>query len=86
MNQSEMIDFFVFQIKSQKGGIIIKSIKKELEIEESLKQGEKDKIINFIEKVDKTNNEYQNIQELSITLTNIDEELKYNRKQINILT
>ncbi len=64
---------------------MIKSIKKELEIEESLKQGDKDKIINFIEKVDKTNNEYQNIQELSITLTNIDEELKYNRKQINIL-
>ncbi len=64
---------------------MIKSIKKGLEIEESLKQGDKDKIINFIEKVDKTNNEYQNIQELSITLTNIDEELKYNRKQINIL-
>ena len=64
---------------------MIKSIKKELEIEESLKQGDKDKIINFIEKADKTNNEYQNIQELSITLTNIDEELKYNRKQINIL-
>ena len=86
MNQSEMIDFFVFQIKSQKGGIIIKSIKKELEIEESLKQGEKDKIINFIEKVDKTNNEYQNIKELSITLTNVNEELKYNREQIEILT
>lgn len=55
---------------------MIKSIKKELEIEESLKQGDKDKIINFIEKVDKTNNEYQNIQELSITLTNIDEKIK----------
>ena len=44
-----------------------------------LKQEDKDKIINFIDKVDKTNNEYQNIQELSITLTNVDEELKYNR-------
>lgn len=51
-----------------------------------LKQEDKDKIINFIDKVDKTNNEYQNIQELSITLTNVDEELKYNREQINILT
>lgn len=51
-----------------------------------LKQEDKDKIINFIDKVDKTNNEYQNIQELSITLTNVDEELKYNRQQINILT
>lgn len=51
-----------------------------------LKQEDKDKIINFIDKVDKTNKEYQNIQELSITLNNIDEELKYNREQINILT
>ena len=51
-----------------------------------LKQEDKDKIINFIDKVDKTNNEYQNIQELSITLTNVDEELKYNREQIEILT
>ena len=51
-----------------------------------LKQEDKDKIINFIDKVDKTNNEYQNIQKLSITLINVDEELKYNREQINILT
>ena len=51
-----------------------------------LKQEDKEKIINFIDKVDKTNNEYQNIQELSITLTNVDEELKYNREQIEILT
>lgn len=51
-----------------------------------LKQEDKDKIINFIDKVDKTNDEYQNIEELSITLNNVDEELKYNREQINILT
>lgn len=51
-----------------------------------LKQEDKNKIINFIDKVDKTNDEYQNIQELSITLNNVDEELKYNREQINILT
>ncbi len=51
-----------------------------------LKQEDKDKIIKFIDKVNKTNSEYQNIQELSITLTNVDEELKYNREQINILT
>ena len=51
-----------------------------------LKQEDKDKIINFIDKVDKTNNEYQNIQELSLTLNNVDEELKYNRERINILT
>ena len=75
---------------------MIKFIKKELEIEESLKQrimiicdfcNTKPTIINgSIRKIDKTNNEYQNIQELSITLTNVDEELKYNREQINILT
>ena len=51
-----------------------------------LKQEDKDKIIRFIDKVDKTNNEYQNIQELSITLNDVDEDLKYNREQINILT
>lgn len=51
-----------------------------------LKQDDKDKIINFIDRVDKTNTEYQNIQELSITLTDVDEELKYNREQIEILT
>ena len=51
-----------------------------------LKQEDKNKIINFIDKVDKTNNEYQNIQELSITLNNVDEELKYNRELIEILT
>ena len=75
---------------------MIKFIKKELEIEESLKQrimiicdfcNTAPTIINgSIRKIDKTNNEYQNIQELSVTLTNVDEELKYNREQINILT
>ena len=50
-----------------------------------LKQEDKDKIIKFIDKVDKTNNEYQNIHELFIILTDVDEELKYNREQINIL-
>ena len=51
-----------------------------------LKQEDKDKLIRFIDKVDKINNEYQNIQELSITLTDVDEELKYNREKITILT
>ena len=37
-----------------------------------IKQEDKDKIINFIDKVDKTNSEYQNIQELSITLINVE--------------
>ena len=51
-----------------------------------LKQEDKDKIIKFIDKVDKTNDEYQNIKELSLTLNNVDEELKYNCEQIEILT
>ncbi len=68
--------------------ILIKDLKTALTSKDKyiLKQEDKDKIINFIDKVDKTNNEYQNIQELSTTLTNVDEELKYNREQINILT
>ena len=67
---------------------IVKDLKTTLTSKDKyiLKQEDKDKIINFIDKVDKTNNEYQNIQELSITLTNVDEELKYNREQIEILT
>ena len=67
---------------------IVKDLKTTLTSKDKyiLKQEDKDKIIKFIDKVDKTNNEYQNIKELSITLTNVDEELKYNREQINILT
>ena len=51
-----------------------------------LKKEDKDKLLNYIDKVDNTNNEYQNIQELSITLKDVDKELKDNKKQINVLT
>ncbi len=51
-----------------------------------LKQEDKDKLITFIDKVDKTNNEYKNIQTLSVTLNNVDEELKENREKIKALT
>ena len=51
-----------------------------------LKQEDKDKLITFIDKVDKTNNEYKNIQTLSVTLNNVDEELKENREKIKVLT
>lgn len=51
-----------------------------------LNASDKDKIINYIEKVDKTNKEYKNIQTLSITLNNVDEELKDNKEQIKTLT
>ena len=51
-----------------------------------LKQEDKDKLITFIDKVDKTNNEYKNVQTLSVTLNNVDEELKENREKIKVLT
>src|SRR5574344_2125687 len=50
-----------------------------------LKKEDKDKLLNYIDKVDNTNNEYQNIQELSITLKDVDKELKDNKKQIKVL-
>lgn len=46
---------------------------------------EKDKIIDYIDKVDKTNNEFKSIQKLSITLNNVNDELKENKKTINKL-
>ena len=51
-----------------------------------LKQEDKDKLINYIEQVDKTNNEYKNIQSLSITLNNVDTEIKENHEKIKALT
>ena len=51
-----------------------------------LKEEDKNKLIDYIDKVDKTNNEFQNIKELSITLIDVDTELKENREQIKILT
>lgn len=51
-----------------------------------LKQEDKDKIDKFIEQVNSTNNEYKKMQELSITLNNVDTELQENREKIKILT
>lgn len=50
-----------------------------------LKEEDKDKLINYLDKVDKTNIEYQNINELSITLNNVNEELKENKNKIKYL-
>ena len=47
---------------------------------------DKNKIINYIDKVDNTNEEYKKIQMLSITLSNVDNELKDNREKIKVLT
>ena len=51
-----------------------------------LKQEDKDKIENYINQVDKTNDEYKNIQTLSITLNNVDTQIQENRKEIQKLT
>ena len=51
-----------------------------------LKQEDKDKIENYINQVDKTNDEYKNMKRLSNILNNVDKELKENRDIINALT
>ena len=51
----------------------------------TISEVDKNKIINYIDKVDKTNEEYKKIQMLSITLNNVDNELKDNRKKIKVL-
>ncbi len=52
----------------------------------TISEDDKNKIINCIDKVDKTNNEYKKIKMLSITLNNVDSELKDNREKIKLLT
>ena len=46
----------------------------------------KDKIDKFIQQVDSTNKEYKKMQKLSITLNDVETELKENRKKVKILT
>ena len=51
-----------------------------------LKRDDKNKIINFIQHVNSTNDEYKKMQKLSITLNNVDIELQENREKIKIVT
>ena len=51
-----------------------------------LKQDDKEKIVNFIQQVNSTNDEYKRMQRLSVTLNNVDTELQGNREKIKILT
>ena len=51
-----------------------------------LSKSDKDAIINFINQVDNTNKEYDKIQNLSNTLTNVDEQFKEKEKTIKTLT
>ena len=51
-----------------------------------LNKNDKEKILSYINIVKETNKEYKNIQTLSITLNNVDEELKSNREKIKTLS
>ena len=51
-----------------------------------LSKSDKDTLIDFINKVDNTNKEYDKIQNLSNTLTNVDEQFKEKEKTIKTLT
>ena len=75
---------------------MINIIKKEIDVEESLRKrleiicdfcNTTPTIINgSIRKVNKTNDEYKNIQTLSITLNNVDKGIQENQKEIQTLT
>ena len=51
-----------------------------------INQDDKDKIDKILKQVNDTNNEYNKIKELSITLNNVNEELNSNRNMIKTLT
>jgi len=51
-----------------------------------LSKSDKDTLIDFINQVDNTNKEYGKIQNLSNTLTNVDEQFKEKEKTIKTLT
>ena len=51
-----------------------------------LKQEDKEKLVAYIDSVSKTNDEYKKIQTLSVTLNNVDTEIKENHDKIRTLT
>ena len=51
-----------------------------------LKQEDKEKLVAYIDSVSKTNDEYKKIQTLSVTLNNVDTEIKENHDKIKTLT
>lgn len=50
-----------------------------------LKQEDKDKLVEYLDKVDKTNNDYKTIQDLSVSLKDISTELYESKDKIKIL-
>ena len=51
-----------------------------------LKKTDKNKILNYLDQVYDTNNDYKKVKELSVTLNNVEEELNTNRDKIKTLT
>ena len=50
-----------------------------------LKQEDKDKLVEYLDKVDKNNNDYKTIQDLSVSLKDISTELSESKETIKIL-
>ena len=50
-----------------------------------LRQEDKDKLVEYLDKVDKTNNDYKTIQDLSVSLKDISTELSESKETIKIL-
>ena len=66
-------------IKEQINNLKISKLNKDTLI---LSKDDKEKLIKYIDEVDKTNNDFKSIQKLSITLNDVDIELKENKKNI----
>ena len=66
-------------IKEQINNLKISKLNKDNLI---LSKKDKAKLIKYIDEVDKTNNDFKSIQKLSITLNDVDTELKENKKNI----
>ena len=69
-------------IKEQINNLKISKLNKDNLI---LSKEDKEKLIKYINEVNKTNNDFKSIQKLSITLNDVDTELKENKKTINKL-
>ena len=52
----------------------------------TISEDDKNKILEYIDKVDKTNADFKRTEKLSVTLNNVDIELNENREKIKILT
>ena len=66
-------------IKEQINNLKISKLNKDNLI---LSKEDKEKLIKYIDEVEKTNNDFKSIQKLSITLNDVDTELKENKKNI----